>query len=289
MTRPSPARRTLAALSVGLLVVLAIAGCSSSSGSDDANAAPTESTTPPPTPPSTAIAGISPGPLTGPTLVSPFLLHEGWIAKGAAQQVESIDGVNAALDALLAGPTEVDLAAGLGTAVPSNAEVRSLSVDNGVAIVDFTRPFETRDTQPQVAQVVFTLTQVEGITAVQFLIDGETNGATGVKPVTRANFARYTPPVIVESPTPGQTVTAPIAVSGTASTPGTTVTYRVEDPFGGLIAEGSFVRGDDGTGRGPFAGTVDVAGFTGQAVLVVPAPDPSLADNSLARIPIAIG
>ncbi len=288
-TSLSPTRIVLAVLAVSALIVGTACSSSADSG-DDAASSSTESTSPPPpTAPSTAIAGVPPGPTAGALLVSAFFLHDGWIAKGAAQQVESVDGLNAALDALLAGPTGADVDAGLTTAVPANADVRSLSIDDGgVAVVDFTRPFETRDTQPQVAQVVFTLTQVEGISSVQFLIDGEPNGATGVRPLTRADFARYTPPALVETPTPGQTVASPLAVSGTASTAGTTVTYRLEDLFGGLIAEGAFVRGDDGTGAGPFAGSIDAGTFTGSAVLIVPAPDPAIDDASLNRVPISL-
>lgn len=289
MTPPPPTsnrRRLLVVLAVAVAVLAA--SCSSGDGASDSPGTTASTAPPSPTAPSTAIAGVSPAPTTGPVLVSPFLLHDGSITKGATQQVEAPDGLNAALDALLAGPTPVDELAGLTTAVPRNAAVRSLSLEAGIATIDFTRPFETADTQPQVAQVVFTLTQVEGVTAVQFLIDGEPNGATGVKPLTRANFARYTPPVVVESPTPGATVVAPIWVAGTATPAGTTVAYRLEDTAGALIAEGSFVGGDDGTGGAPFAGTIDVSGYTGPAVLIMPAPDPNLDPASLTRVAITI-
>ena len=260
-----------------------MAGCSSDSSSTSTTT-PLVTTTPPPTvTPKVPVVATS-----GPSMVSPYFLHDGLVTKGAAQQVEAADGADATLAALLAGPTEVDEAAGLTTALSKNVVLNSVTVVDGVATVDFNRAFETADTRPQVAQVVFTLTQVEGVTAVQFLIDGQPNGATGVKPITRAGLAKFAPPALVDSPTPGQTVTAPIAVSGTAATPGGTVTYRLEGPSGSLLAEGSFTHEDDGTGSGPFVGSIAVEGYTGQAVLIMPAPAAGFDDATLTRIPVAI-
>ena len=67
--------------------------------------------------------------------------------------------------------------------------VNSLVVGpDGVAVVDFNRAFETRDTRPQVAQVVYTLTQFPQVTKVRFLIEGQPNGATGVPPIGRSDL-----------------------------------------------------------------------------------------------------
>ena len=99
------------------------------------------------------------------------------------------DPVRAALDILFAGPSPADTAFGATTAIASNAFINSLVVgDDGIATVDFTRKFETADTRPQTAQVVYTLTQFSQVKKVRFLIDGEPNGATGVPPVGRADL-----------------------------------------------------------------------------------------------------
>ena len=73
-------------------------------------------------------------------------------------------------------------AAGLTTAIAPKVALLSFNIEGDNATVDFNRAFETADTQPQVAQVVYTLTQFTGLNTVTFLIDGEPNGATGVRP-----------------------------------------------------------------------------------------------------------
>jgi spore germination protein GerM len=68
--------------------------------------------------------------------------------------------------------------------------VNSFTIDGANITVDFNRAFETADTQPQVGQVVYTLTQFAGIDTVTFLVDGQPNGATGVKPIGRSGVRR---------------------------------------------------------------------------------------------------
>jgi spore germination protein GerM len=87
----------------------------------------------------------------------------------------------------MAGPTEADVAAGLSTGIAPRVSLLSFSIEGSNATVDFSRTFETRDTQPQVGQVVYTLTQFAGLDTVTFLIDGEPNGATGVGPLDRSD------------------------------------------------------------------------------------------------------
>ena len=93
------------------------------------------------------------------------------------------------LDQLVAGPSPDEAAFGAGTAIEKGVDVQSLTIDaDGVATVDFNRKFETKDTRPQVAQVVYTLTQFPQVTKVRFLIEGQPNGATGVPPVGRSDL-----------------------------------------------------------------------------------------------------
>ena len=75
-------------------------------------------------------------------------------------------------------------------AAPVDGVVPGAPVDaDGIAHVDFNRNFETADTRPQTAQVVYTLTQFPQVKKVQFLIDGQPNGATGVPPISRADVS----------------------------------------------------------------------------------------------------
>ena len=93
------------------------------------------------------------------------------------------DPLGTALRTLIAGTDAVDVAAGLSNAVAKTVVLDSVTQQGHVAIVDFGRKFESANTRPQVGQVVYTLTQFPGIDQVQFLIDGQPNGATGVPPV----------------------------------------------------------------------------------------------------------
>ena len=101
-----------------------------------------------------------------------------------------------ALDVLIAGPSDTDaVAAGLTSAISPKVVVNSFTIEGDNVTVDFNRAFETADTQPQTGQVVYTLTQFTGIRTVTFLIDGQPNGATGVRPLDRTTVRRDLVPV----------------------------------------------------------------------------------------------
>jgi hypothetical protein len=82
----------------------------------------------------------------------------------------------AALEALLAGPTQSEGASGLTTAIPDGTRLLGVTIANGVAHVDLTSDFEsaagTRSQQLRLAQVVYTLTQFPTVKAVRFSLDG---------------------------------------------------------------------------------------------------------------------
>jgi spore germination protein GerM len=176
--------RSLPAL---LLAAALLAGpaCSASTGDTDDGTGATDTTNgtaPPETPDTQVPTSAAPGELFA---VSPWFLAGEVVVPGQPRFVQGPDVLASTLDALLAGPSEEDLAAGLGTGITAQVRVLSIVVDGDTAIVDLNRAFETADTQPQVAQVVYTLTELAGITQVKFLIDGEDNGATGVRPLGR--------------------------------------------------------------------------------------------------------
>lgn len=169
-------RRGALAGIAGLMLVVALTACSSTAPRSDPVTAPPGSEAP--TSSSLTASGTRPW----------------WIAGGAVTPGEvrpdGLDPVRGALDALLAGPNPAEAAFGAGTGLPKGVVVNSLTVGpDGIATVDFNRTFETRDTRPQVAQVVYTLTQFPQVTKVRFLIEGQPNGATGVPPVGRNDLS----------------------------------------------------------------------------------------------------
>jgi hypothetical protein len=175
-------RRRATLLVAALLIIAAACGSAEGNGSSsttEPHAATAAPTLPPPTTDPSAVAATQ-----------EYFLRDGVLVAGEARLVPGPDLAARALDVLVAGPTDADRAAGLTTGISPRVVVNSFTIDGTNITVDFNRAFETADTQPQVGQVVYTLTQFSGIDTVTFLIDGEPNGATGVKPIARSGVRR---------------------------------------------------------------------------------------------------
>jgi lipoprotein-anchoring transpeptidase ErfK/SrfK len=86
------------------------------------------------------------------------------------------DGLQAAMAALLAGPTPAERARQIRTYIPPRTPLRSVSQTGGVATVDLGNRIvadsATEDVTARLSQVVGTATAVPGVTSVQVLIDG---------------------------------------------------------------------------------------------------------------------
>jgi len=84
----------------------------------------------------------------------------------------------AAVRALIAGPTAAEKQQKITSTVPRRTALRGVSVANGVATVDLGRRFASgrraEVLAARVAQLVLTATAVPGVTSVQLLIDGGT-------------------------------------------------------------------------------------------------------------------
>jgi hypothetical protein len=106
------------------------------------------------------------------------------------------------LDALVAGPTDAETAAGLESAVPAQTKVLGGTTETGgIATVNLGGTFGQLVGQPQieaVAQVVFTVNTLPGVTGVTFQLSGravEVPIASGaqVPMATPAQFAPLAP------------------------------------------------------------------------------------------------
>jgi len=149
--------------------------------------------------------------------------------------------------------------------------------------------------QARVAQVVATLTRFPTIERVGFRLDGEDVDAIGGEgvvvdpPVGRLDIEEQTPQILVESPLPGDTVSSPIRVSGTANVFEATVSFEVRDAADAVIDE-SFTTATSGTGtRGTFEHVLDVPDVHGPVTIV--AFEASAEDGSplhVARVPVTI-
>ena len=136
-------------------------------------------------------------------------------------------GADAAVRALLAGPTAGERAQGLSSAIPPASRLLGLSINHGTAAVNLTAAYESGggslSMTARLMQVVFTLTQFSAVQRVSFLVEGKrvtTFGGEGVmldRPVTRMDFASFIPEIFIDSPAIGETVSSPLLVRGLAT------------------------------------------------------------------------
>ena len=183
-----------------------------------------------------------------------FLMNEKLHVVG---RVVEIADPAAAVEALLAGPTSAETAAGMVTLIPAGTELLSVMISGREVRVDLTGVFGSGGGSMSVlgrlAQMVFTLTQFEGIDTVRFSLDGEpitqiTGEGVGVDGVTRATFTDMAPLVLLEHPYHDETVAQPIRIAGRSNTFEATVYYEVLGVDGVKLIEG-YVMATAGTGE----------------------------------------
>jgi hypothetical protein len=184
----------------------------------------------------------------------------------------------AAVAALLEGPTDDEAKHGLSSAIPAGTNLRDIALADGVATVDLDAHFDDGGSSAsmlgRVAQVVATLTRFATIQRVAFRIDGEPVHAIGGEgvvvdpPLGRAAIEDQTPQILVESPLPGDSVTNPIRLRGTANVYEATVSLDVRDAAGKRILR-TFTTATSGTGtRGTFDTTLSLPGHQGAVTVV---------------------
>jgi hypothetical protein len=179
-------------------------------------------------------------PNEAPTILKIYLLREGKVAPVSRSVVADPAVATAAVNELLASGSE----AGLTSAIPRATKLSSLTIGGGVATIALTRQLTDRRAQ---AQLVYTLTQFPTVKRVDF---------GGARPVGRAAFEAQTPPVLVESPLPGDSVDPGFAATGTANTFEATFNYELRNAADRVISK-NFVTATSGSGtRGTFRFTV---------------------------------
>jgi hypothetical protein len=202
---------------------------------------------------------------TVPTLVS----LEAWFAKDdhlvAAPRTHATTPrvATAAVEALLAGPTAAERAAGLTTAIPDGTRLLGISIHAGVATVDLTSQYQSgggsRSMQMRLGQVVYTLTQFPTVQRVRFRLDGTPvnvfsgEGIVLDHPVGRSDYDDLLPAITVESPAPQTRATSPVRVAGSANVFEANVTVQVLDEHGRVVGR-TFTTATCGTGcRGTYS------------------------------------
>jgi germination protein M len=254
-----------------VLCGLVIAGCGHASRSSQPT---TQATT---TSAGTTSAGTTTVGAPTQATVRVYLLRDGKVAP-VARSVSTPAVATAALTQLAAGPTAQESAQGY-TSAAGNAPTR-VTIANGIATLDV--PVMTH---AGLAQVVYTLTQFPTVRGVQ-----GTRSIGDSQPLTRSDFENVTPSILVESPLPGETVTSPLRVAGTANTFEATFDLEVRNSSGVRVAW-RFVTATSGSGtRGTFDATISFPHTGGPITLV--AYEPSAENGKpihVVRIPLKEG
>ena len=193
-------RTITTALGLALLATTA-AGCGSGGGSVDAGTTPTRPPTTEAGSPAITTPGGGPGTTEATTDVVLYFTRGEKVVK-VTRAVPKVTRIGAeTVKALVGGPTSVEAADGLGTAIPSATRFRGLTIADGVAKVDLSKDFESGggslSLSLRLAQVTCTLDQFASVSGVRFLLDGDLvnvfsgNGIILDKPVGCGDYAEF--------------------------------------------------------------------------------------------------
>ncbi len=226
----------------------AVLPSSTAVGTSAAPATTTAPTTVPATAPTTAPGTSAPSVTTTvPTRPTTVLVHflRDELLHVAARRVPAATP-DAALRALLDGPTAAERAAGHVTVIPAGTRLLSVALDGREAVVDLSGEFAegggSLSLVARVMQVVFTVTQFPGVEVVRFRLDGDPVvdlGGEGlfVDGITRDRYDWVVPFVLLERPAPGAFVDRTIRVVAWASAAGTTLRVEVLDASGARLID----------------------------------------------------
>jgi hypothetical protein len=254
------ARRRIALIAAA---ALAFATFASACGDDEDTA---------PASPTVATTTDSPTTAPVPTDAGPTLVNVYWASTvlnpatgsperiGAGMREVGADApVRNALEAMFAGLEPVEEEIGMTTSIPPGTEVLGVAVDGATVTVDLSAEFATPsgslDETMRLAQVVFAVTQFDGLDRVTFHIDGEpqdpilSHGFVVGDGLTRDDVADVRPAILVEQPSPGADVTTPLVIRGESNTFEATVRYAITQGGGdGIVLTDGFTTATNGNG-----------------------------------------
>lgn len=282
MIRALPARRLRHTASIVAMLSFAVLGVACTTPSP--SAAPTGAATPVPTADMTTVRAYF--------FLGTFADNGGLVP--VERQVPRLEPVGAtqreAIEALLAGPNEVELGArpAMFTTMPDGTRLLDLTFDGNVASVDLSSAFGDAGSalaRARLAQVVFTLTQDDLISAVRFEIDGKPvtvftdAGIDLSQPVGRAFFADLLPAIFVDQPAWGGILANPARIVGLADVFEATFRARIVDVGGHQLADVQVMASCGSGCLGTFDETIPyAASAAGRGTLQV--YEPSAVDGS---------
>jgi germination protein M len=285
----------LIVLAVAAALALGAVACGDDETNDNGAAEPTPDATAPDSP--------SPTPTEvpdGETVTVLVYFLSGEKLASAERTLPATQAVaRAAMDALTGGPNDFERAAGLTSSVPEGTEVLGITIDDGRATVDLSGEYASGggslSMTSRVAQVVYTLTQFRTVSSVQFRLDGEpvtALGGEGVdvgRPQRRADWEDFEPPIFVERPGVGATITSPFTISGRATAFEATVQIELRDDDDRMLARAFATATRGAPERGRFSERLAFVGDATQGVVI--AYEESAEDGSRineVRVPVLL-
>jgi len=265
-----------------LVASLVITGCASSGHPPSTASATTVSTTVAPAvtttvaPPTTSSTSVTATPVD----LRVYFLRTDHLGVAHRRVPATTTTATAAVAQLLAGPTLAEAAAGLTSDIPTGTRLLGISIAGGTATVDLTGAFASGggslSMAARLAQVTFTLTQFPSVSGVLFDLDGRpvtVFGGEGIildHPSTRASFESLAPAILVETPGPGDQVTSPIRVSGSANVFEAAFQVQLTDPSGRVIGDRQIMASSGSGTRGTFEASLPYGtGDAGPGLLTV--------------------
>jgi spore germination protein GerM len=130
-----------------------------------------------------------------------FIASDGHL-QGVKRRVSAPIDAEKVLQKLFAGPTDSEKSSGLRTAISPDTTILSADIEASILTVDTSKNFAFGQLPEQIgayAQVVFTATDLESVTGVQFAHEGRRvsvqagDGSTNSAPLGRASYAQFTP------------------------------------------------------------------------------------------------
>lgn len=199
--------------------------------------------------------------------VAVYFVRDEVVAVAARPVPRTTAVAKTAMEQLLQGPTAEEDGFGMSSAIPAGTRLLGVTVEGGLATVNLSREFTSGggslSIQLRAAQVVHTLTQFSTVEKVAFEVEDkplQTLGGEGLElapSVSRADFENVAPPILVEGPAPGTSVSSPLRLTGTANVFEGMFIVTVTSPGGEIVTEQA-VQATAGTGtRGSFDALVE--------------------------------
>lgn len=189
---------------------------------------------------------------------------DAYLVREVHQVPKTPEVARAALEELISG---TPLTPGAGRVLPANTQVRGIRIDeNGLATVDFSPEVLTANVGSAgealgIASIVNTLTEFPTIKKVSFTVNGQVDertqdwwGHVGLygQPFSRDLSKVYEPAIWISVPGPGQTITSPLEVRGSARVFEAALCVRIVDQQGAVLAQGCTTATAGAPERGEF-------------------------------------